>query len=174
MDSTEAPFPLHCQDFLVFLSWLLRIHWRLSRILKTNKKNVWTNVFWYVRYIFNTLYIMMKQMLKSFPLNKINGPQNALFFLSRAPTRHSFTFDLRFSYELKHKVRISNTVCEIFHFRFRFYVIILFKIKIREKSQALLLPHLWFLGWNKKFWIPTISAWAGAPQKLTWRQIFSA
>ena len=83
---------------------------------------------------------MMKQILKIFPLNKINGPKNALFFLSRAPTRHSFTFDLRFSCELKHKVRISKTVCEIFHFRF--YVIILFKIKIREKSQALLLPHL--------------------------------
>ena len=80
---------------------------------------------------------MMKQMLKIFPLNKINGPKNAPFFLSLAPTRHSFTFDLRFSCELKHKVQISNTVCEIFHFRFRFYVIILFKIKIREKSQAL-------------------------------------
>ena len=34
-------------------------------------------------------------MLKEFPSNKINGTKNALFFLSRAPTHRSFTFDLR-------------------------------------------------------------------------------
>ena len=42
------------------------------------------------------------------------------FFLSRAPTHHSFTFNLQFLYELKHKVRLSKTVCGIFHFRFGF------------------------------------------------------
>ena len=57
-------------------------------------------------------------MLKKFPSDK-----NALFFLSRAPTHHSFTFNLRFLYELKHKVRLSKTVCGIFHFRFRFVFI---------------------------------------------------
>ena len=46
--------------------------------------------------------------------------KNAIFFLSRAPTHHSFTFNLQFLYELKHKVRVSKTVCGIFHFRFRF------------------------------------------------------
>ena len=59
-------------------------------------------------------------MLKKTPSDKINGTKNALFFLSRAPTLHSFTFDLRFLYELKHKVHLSETVCGIFHFRFRF------------------------------------------------------
>ena len=44
-------------------------------------------------------------------------------FLSRAPTHHSFTFNLRFLYELKHKVRLSKTMCWIFHFRFRFVFI---------------------------------------------------
>ena len=62
-------------------------------------------------------------MLKKFPSDKINGTKNALFFLSRAPTHHSFTFNLRFLYELKHKVHISETVCEIFFFRFRFVFI---------------------------------------------------
>ena len=58
-------------------------------------------------------------MLRKFPLDKINGRKNALFFLSRAPTQHSFIFDLRFLYELKHEVHLSKTVCGIFHFRFR-------------------------------------------------------
>ena len=60
------------------------------------------------------------QMLKKFPSDKINGTKNALFFLSRAPTHQSFTFNLRSLYELKHKVRLSKTVCGIFHFRFHF------------------------------------------------------
>ena len=59
-------------------------------------------------------------MLKRFPTDKINGTKNALFILSRAPTHHSFTFNLRFLYELKHKVRLYKNVCGIFHFRFRF------------------------------------------------------
>ena len=57
-------------------------------------------------------------MLKKFPSDKINGIKNALFFLSQAPTHHSFTFNLRLLYELKHKVCLSKTVCGIFNFRF--------------------------------------------------------
>ena len=53
-------------------------------------------------------------MLKTFSSDKINGTKNALFFLSRAPAHHSFTFNLRFLNELKHKVRLSKTVCGIF------------------------------------------------------------
>ena len=48
----------------------------------------------------------------------MNGTKNALYFLSRAPTDHSFTFDLPFLYELKHNVHFSKTVRGIFHFRF--------------------------------------------------------
>ena len=55
-------------------------------------------------------------MLKKFPSDKINGTKNALFF-------HTFTFNLRFLFELKHKVHLSKTVCEIFHFRSRFVFI---------------------------------------------------
>ena len=59
-------------------------------------------------------------MLKKFPSDKINGTKNALFFLSQAATHQNFTFNLRCLYELKRKVRLSKTACEIFHFRFRF------------------------------------------------------
>ena len=33
-------------------------------------------------------------MLKKFTSDKINGTKDALFFLLRAPTHHSFTFNL--------------------------------------------------------------------------------
>ena len=49
-------------------------------------------------------------MLKKFRSDKINGTKNALFFLSRAQTHHSFTFDLRFLDELKHKF-VSLKLC---------------------------------------------------------------
>ena len=62
-------------------------------------------------------------MLKKIILDKINGTKNALFLLSRASTHHSFTFDFRFLYELKHKVCLFETVCGIFHFRIRFVFI---------------------------------------------------
>ena len=62
-------------------------------------------------------------MLKKFPSDGINGTKNSLFFLSRPPTHHSFTLNLRFLYELKYKVRLSKTVWGIFHFRLRFVFI---------------------------------------------------
>ena len=60
---------------------------------------------------------------KKIPLVKVNGIKNALFLLPRAPTHHNFTFNLRFLYELKHKVRFSKGLRGIFHFRFRFVII---------------------------------------------------
>ena len=73
--------------------------------------------------VYKVLYIELNTNVKNFPSDKINGTKNALFFLSRAPTHHSFTFNLRFSYELKHKVRLFKIVCEIFHFRIGFVFI---------------------------------------------------
>ena len=58
-------------------------------------------------------------MLKKISSDEINVTENVLFFHLRAPTHHSFTFILRFLNELKRKVRLSKTVCGIFHFRFR-------------------------------------------------------
>ena len=47
-------------------------------------------------------------MLKVMPSDKINGTKNTLFFLLRAPTHHSLTFNLRFFHALMHKVRLSK------------------------------------------------------------------
>ena len=110
----------------------LQIHWRLSTILETSNKSVWSNVFWYVKVcifwkcIQYTIHWDKTQMFKKF----------SSFFLSRAPTHHSFTFNLRFLYELKHKVRLSKTVCGIFHFRFRFVFI---KVYIFVQQNAWIL-----------------------------------
>ena len=72
-------------------------------------------------------------MLKNFPPDKINGTKNALFFLSQAPTHHSFTFSFAVLYEVKHKAHISQIVCGIFYFRFRFAFI---KIYIFVQQNA--------------------------------------
>ena len=77
-------------------------------------------------------------MLKKFPSDKTNGTKNALFFISRAPTHHSFTFNLRFLHELKHKIRLSKTVCRIFYFQFRFVFIKVY-ILVQQNASALLL-----------------------------------
>ena len=62
-------------------------------------------------------------MLKKFPSDKLNGTKNAPFFIPRDPTHHSFTFNLRFLCEMKHKVHLFKTVREMFHFRFCFVFI---------------------------------------------------
>ena len=54
-------------------------------------------------YIQHTIHLDKTQILKKVPLDKINSTKNVLFFLSRAPTHHSFAINLRFLYELKRK-----------------------------------------------------------------------
>ena len=116
----------------------LTIHWRLSTILKSTNKSVWSNVFEYVKVCIlwkcNQYTIQWDniQILKNFLSDKINGTRNALVFLSRAPAHRSFTFNLRFLYELKHKVHLFKTVCGIFHFRFLF----VFKVYIFVQQNA--------------------------------------
>ena len=102
-------------------------------------------------------------MFKKCPSDKINGTKNVLFFLSRAPTHHRFTINLRFLCELKHKGRLSRSVCVDFPFSipFCFYYSLYFcsiksmdsltlkchnsfQIKIIEKPHALLLPDPYF------------------------------
>ena len=107
-------------------------------------------------------------MLKKSTSDKINITENAIFFLLQAPTHQSFTFNLRFLYELKDNVCLSKTVGGISHFQFHFTKVYIFvqqnawtmwfwnamfsiKIKIIKTSHAVLLPDLWFLSYNKKF-----------------------
>ena len=73
----------------------------------------------YSESLLNTLNNEITQRLKKIPLDKINVTKNALRFLSRAPTHHSFTFNSRFLYEPKQKVHLSKRVCGIFRFQFR-------------------------------------------------------
>ena len=108
---------------------------------KCKQKTVWSTAFWDVKVcifwncIQYIIYWDKTQTLKKFPSEKINGTKNAPFFLSRALTHHSFTFDLRFLHELKHKVRHSKTVCRIVHFWFIFlfiyYFYFIFNINIQ-------------------------------------------
>ena len=128
----------------ILWGWRLRIHWRLLAILKTRNKSVWSNVFWYVKvdifwkFIQYTILWDKAQMLKKFPLDKMNGTKNALFFLSRALTHNSFTVTLRFLYELKHKVPLSKMYggFSFFHFvSFLLKFIFLFKKMIFKLQQ---------------------------------------
>ena len=74
--------------------------------------------------VYSTNYTLRKNTnVKKLSFGQNKRYKNCPFFLSRAPTQYSFTFNSRFLYELKHKVRISITVCGIFHFRFRFVFI---------------------------------------------------
>ena len=75
-------------------------------------------------------------MLKKFPSDKRSGTKNGLSFLSRTPTHHSFTFNLRFLYELKYKVHLSKAVYGIFHFRFRFVFVKVY-IFVQQNASAL-------------------------------------
>ena len=109
---------------------------------KNKQKSVSSNVFWYakvcifwkcIQYI---IHWDKTQILKKVPSDKINSIKNVFFFLFQAPTHHSFTFNLWFLYELKHKVRLSKTVCGIFHFRFRFVFIKVY-IFVQQNAWAL-------------------------------------
>ena len=108
---------------------ILRIHWRLLKILKTSENVYEVHVYWFRKvYIYwNCIQYITHwdktQILKKLPSDEINGTKNALFFLSRSPTHHNFILNLRFSYGLKHKVYLSKTVRGIFHFWFCFIFI---------------------------------------------------
>ena len=126
MLSLQSPFEqneiwINCKSTC---SVYLRIHLRLSTILKTSKK-AYEVMFWYVKVcifwmcIQYTIHWDKTQMLKKCPSNKINVIKNSLFSPSRGPIHHNFTFNLRFLYELKRKVCLSKTICGIFCFRFR-------------------------------------------------------
>ena len=90
------------------------------------------------KFIQCTIHWDKTQMLKKFPSNKINVTKNALFFLSRAPTHHSFTLNSRFLYGLKDKIRLSKSVCGIFHFQFRFVFSRVY-IFVKQKAWTVLL-----------------------------------
>ena len=119
---------LQCVLFLIKLQdWgtatSLRIHWSLSTIWKTSHKSVWSNLFWYEKYVyseslFSTIHIETKHKCwKNSFRQKKKTLQKSTFFLLRTPTHHSLSFT--FNSQLWYKVYFSKTVCKNFHFRFR-------------------------------------------------------
>ena len=68
----------------------------------------------YSESVFNTLSIETKHRQEKKFRDETKGTKK---------THDSFPFNLRFFYELNHKVCISEFVCGIFHFRFRFVLI---------------------------------------------------
>ena len=56
------------------------------------------------------------------------------FLLLRAPTHHRFTFDLRFLFEMKHKVDLFKSVWRIFHFRFLYFIFIIIYVFDQQKT----------------------------------------
>ena len=122
----------------------LRIQWRLSTNLKQAAKVYKVTFFIYksmnMLEVYSLHYILRwNKNFKKFTSDKINFSKTALFFLLLAPAHHSFTFNLRFLYELKHKVRLSKTVCEILHFQFCFiFIKVLLRLFEFKKSYFLL------------------------------------
>ena len=93
--------------------------WRMYEVVLLIRKSI------YIRFQY-TIHWDKIQILKKFSSDKINATKNALFFLSRAPTHHSFTFKSQFLYELKHMVHFSKTACGIFYFWFHLIFIKLY------------------------------------------------
>ena len=122
-------------------------------------------------YSVHTIHWDKTEMLKRFPSDKTNDTKKALCFLSRAPTHHSFTFNLWFLYELKHKVCLSETVSGIF---IKAYIFVqqngwILWLSNKTSSQS-------FAPWpatlkSKQEVSKFNDIWVEAPQKLTWWQI---
>ena len=124
-DTTEAfdDFKNKQKEWMNKCSWYLKVH-----------------IFW--KFVKHIMHWDKTQILKKIPTYKINVIKNALFFLSRAPTHHSFTFYFYFLFltfylqllcELKHKVRHSKILCGIFHFRF---CLVFIKVYIFVQQKA--------------------------------------
>ena len=74
---------------------------------------------------------------KKFPWNKIKVRKNAIFFLLRASTHHSFIFNSRF---LNTRF-VSLKACGIFHFRLRFVFIKVYFFVKKKNIESLTLKR---------------------------------
>ena len=134
----------------------LRIHWRFSRILKTSNKSTWSNVFIFSKFIQYTMYWDTTQMLKIFPLDKINATKMYSFFFRDLQLIKVLLLigDCHTSWSTRF---ISLKVCVGFYildfdtesltFNRHNYL----QKKNTEQSHTVLLPDFWFLSCNKKF-----------------------
>ena len=93
-------------------------------------------------------------MLKKIHRTKLTLQKMVPFFLLRAPTHHRFTSNLRFLFEMKHKVRLFKSVQNflfsipsvLFLLQFMFLI-----DKKHGKVHTVLLSNIRFLSCKKKF-----------------------
>ena len=127
MNNTHIYIHIYIYTYIIHTYILTHTHTHTKGFnnFKTNQQKCRGNVFWYVKTpifwkcIQYTIHWDKTQILEKFPLDKINGTENALLFLLQATTNCSFTFTLQFLYARKHKVRLSKTG-EKFRFHFLF------------------------------------------------------
>ena len=72
------------------------------------------------------------------------------FFFRKLQLITVLLFNLRFLYELKHKVGLSKTVCRIFHFQFRFVFIKVYVFLTKCMDSLTLKRHNFFKNWNNR------------------------
>ena len=105
---------------------------------KNKQKSVPSNFVWYVKVhmfwksIQCPKHCDKTQMLEKFTSNKANVTKNALCYLLRAPTHHSFTFSSQFLHEPKHQLSF------FFSILLRFYLVLVFWSK---KAWTVWLQH---------------------------------
>ena len=126
---------IHCKDrymqvwelfwesniFNNILTWRLKAkHWRLPTNFNNQKNSVWNNVFWHIKMcifwkcIQYSIHWDKTRISKKNSLRQNKRYKKALLFLLCVPTHYSFPFNLRFLYELKHKLRLFNVEFSIF------------------------------------------------------------
>ena len=71
-----------------------------NKVGKANASSPWTSC-WYVKVFTYSENVFNNKCFEKVPLDKIDVTKKALFFLSQAPTHHSFTSNSPFLYELK-------------------------------------------------------------------------
>ena len=107
----------------------LRIHWKLSRILKISKQ-VYEKMFFdiYISMYILKAYSIHYTLRQNTNVKESSFGQNKRYkkwclFSFTSSSSSQFYFNLWFLYELKLKVCLSKTIGGIFHFRFRFVFI---------------------------------------------------
>ena len=98
----------------------------------------------YILKVYSIHYTLRLNTNVSFGQNR--RYKKSLFFLLQAPTHHSFTFNLRFLYELKHKVPLSKTVLGFSISDSLSFLLRRLKGK-KHPTLALTKSRIWTCGW---------------------------
>ena len=116
------------QLLIFYMNIVLRIFakntLKASDDFKSKWKSTWSNVFRYVKVcifwkcIQYTIHWDKTQILKKIAFGQNKRYRKCLSFVLLTVTHHSFTFNLRFFYGLRHKVRLSKTFPFSIPFRF--------------------------------------------------------